>query len=163
MIKVILFSLVFLFASHAYSEVDNDQWQDTGETYVDLINQGFEVKGYDMTNFKDEMGTEKSSNVTGYGVGFDFTYFYKNSEIKYGLDVNALRTSLYDFTPFGIAVSENDDNSEFSGYVNYKYKNTRFVIEPGIALQKYSSGASFEPRLGIKYIVTEYYILIKTN
>ena len=56
MIKVILFSLVLLFASLAYSEVDNDQWQDTGETYVDLINQGFEVKGYDMTNFKDEMG-----------------------------------------------------------------------------------------------------------
>ena len=56
MIKVILFSLVLLFASHAYSEADNDQWQDTGETYVDLINQGFEVKGYDMTNFKDEMG-----------------------------------------------------------------------------------------------------------
>ena len=56
MIKVILFSLVLLFARHAYSEVDNDQWQDTGETYVDLINQGFEVKGYDMTNFKDEMG-----------------------------------------------------------------------------------------------------------
>ena len=56
MLKVTLFLLVLLFSSHVYSEVDNDQWQDTGETYVDLINQGFEVKGYDMTNFKDEMG-----------------------------------------------------------------------------------------------------------
>ena len=56
MIYVFLFWLVLLFACHAYSEADNDQWQDTGETYVDLINQGFEVKGYDMTNFKDEMG-----------------------------------------------------------------------------------------------------------
>tara|TARA_B100000029_G_C17054538_1_gene770806 strand:+ start:50 stop:373 length:324 start_codon:yes stop_codon:yes gene_type:complete len=56
MLKVTLFLLVLLFSSHLYSEVDNDQWQDTGETYVDLINQGFEVKGYDMTNFKDEMG-----------------------------------------------------------------------------------------------------------
>lgn len=107
-------------------------------------------------NFKDNFGKEKSSLITGYGVGFDFTYFYKNSQIRYGLDVHALTTSLSTFNTLNIPINQNENSSEVSGYVNYKYKATRFILEPGLRVQRYSSGTSFEPRLGIKYIVTEY-------
>ena len=100
---------------------------------------------------------ERYSNITGYGVGFDFTYFYKNSELKYGIDINALKTEYS--IPSEIKNKEEEENqntSEFSGYVNYKYKTNRFIFEPGFRLQRYGTYAtSAEPRLGLKYIAND--------
>ncbi|MEE2953666.1 MAG: TonB-dependent receptor, partial [Bacteroidota bacterium] len=110
-------------------------------------------------NEKNEDGNEleKYSNITGYGVGFDFTYFYKNSELKYGLDVNALETNYS--IPGALSndpKKEDQSTSEFSGYINYKYKTNRFILEPGFRLQRYGTYAtSAEPRIGLKYIVNE--------
>ena len=38
------------------SETDIDQWQDDNKTYYDLIQEGFEVKAYDITNLKVQNG-----------------------------------------------------------------------------------------------------------
>jgi len=55
--KKIFFIILFVFITGIVkADADSDQWQDTGETYIDLINTGFEVKAYDMTNFKDDQG-----------------------------------------------------------------------------------------------------------
>ena len=55
--KIIITLLFFLFLSNsALAEIEIDQWQDTKKTYVDLIEKGFEVKAYDMTNFNDDQG-----------------------------------------------------------------------------------------------------------
>ena len=49
----------------------------------------------------------------------------------------------------------NENNSEFSAYVNYQYNADRFILEPGLRLQKYTLGTSPEPRLGIKYLASD--------
>ena len=55
--KIFLVFFVFLLINFTVlAKTDNDQWKDTGETYIELIEKGFEVKGYDMTNFKDDHG-----------------------------------------------------------------------------------------------------------
>tara|TARA_Y100000590_G_scaffold455400_1_gene603980 strand:- start:4 stop:336 length:333 start_codon:yes stop_codon:yes gene_type:complete len=58
--KKVLFTFyfVFLFTSFnsAIADSDNDQWIDKKQTYYELIQDGYEVKAYDITNFKDSMG-----------------------------------------------------------------------------------------------------------
>ena len=58
MFKKILF-FIFLFnilLNSSFAEENIDQWRDYNKTYIDLIEEGFEVKAYDMTNFKDDQG-----------------------------------------------------------------------------------------------------------
>ena len=48
---------IFIFFSFiAFADADIDQWQDTTKTYKDLIDEGFEVKSYDMNTITIENG-----------------------------------------------------------------------------------------------------------
>ena len=50
-----LFVCAFLSLS-VHGEPNIDQWIDDNKTYYDLIQEGFEIKAYDMSNFKDSLG-----------------------------------------------------------------------------------------------------------
>lgn len=39
-----------------FAEAETDQWQDSKKTYYDLIQEGFEVKAYDITNVDVQNG-----------------------------------------------------------------------------------------------------------
>ena len=52
---VTLFFIIFI-SSFAIADPSIDQWEDSEKTYLDLIQEGFEVKGYDVSNFKDVQG-----------------------------------------------------------------------------------------------------------
>ena len=45
-----------LFSFATLADADIDQWQDSDKTYYDLIQKGFEVKAYDITNIKIQNG-----------------------------------------------------------------------------------------------------------
>ena len=48
---------IFLFLSFpVFAEVDIDQWQDSDKTYYELIEEGFEVKAYEVTNIEAQNG-----------------------------------------------------------------------------------------------------------
>ena len=55
-----LLSNVFLcfsiFSFSALAEMDIDQWEDSDKTYAELINNGFEVKGYDTSHIQIKNG-----------------------------------------------------------------------------------------------------------
>ena len=44
------------FSFLTLAEVDIDQWQDSDKTYNDLVNEGFEVKAYDINTITSENG-----------------------------------------------------------------------------------------------------------
>ena len=49
--------LIFIFYNTSiFAEVDTDQWQDSNLTYKDLIDQGFEVKAYDINTITTDVG-----------------------------------------------------------------------------------------------------------
>ena len=52
-------SIVFIMSFFSFltlAEVDIDQWQDSDKTYNDLVNEGFEVKAYDINTITSENG-----------------------------------------------------------------------------------------------------------
>tara|TARA_Y100001970_G_C13831660_1_gene650031 strand:+ start:80 stop:409 length:330 start_codon:yes stop_codon:yes gene_type:complete len=54
--KILIILLALFFCNSVLADPDNDQWKDSDKTYLDLINEGYEVKAYDMNNFKDSTG-----------------------------------------------------------------------------------------------------------
>ena len=55
LIKIIV-ALFFTFPSLVFANPNLDQWLDTEKTYKDLINEGFEVKSYSISDIQTGNG-----------------------------------------------------------------------------------------------------------
>jgi len=129
-----------------------------------LIEGRFNVSNYAIslaernpyTNIVDTSKGRKS-NVNNFTLGFDFKYFKKDDEIKYGIEISGFRTDFNFKNSVGRVVQQIDNTTQLSGYVDYKIVRNRFVINPGFRLQYYASlgDISPEPRLGIKINASE--------
>ena len=119
-----------------------------------LIEGNFAFSNYGIT-MKEAASPLRSSEIVGFNLGFDFTYFLSKGKIKYGFDVLGFETDFTTYNSVNSIIEQDENTSEFSAYVNYQYTSTRFIIEPGLRIQKYTLGFSPEPRLGMKYNATE--------
>ena len=55
--RIINIIFIFIFCNFAaLAEIDIDQWQDSDKTYRDLVDDGFEVKAYDINTITSENG-----------------------------------------------------------------------------------------------------------
>lgn len=110
------------------------------------------------TKFQEVGSFERESQIQGSDLGFDFTYFLKNEgRIDYGLNLNVFGTNFLTYNEAGSKIQADNSSTEIGAYFNYKYVNTRFVIQPGLRVQAYASlgTISVEPRIGIKYNATD--------
>lgn len=101
---------------------------------------------------------ERSSSIAGADLGFDFTYFQKNeSQLDIGVNINGFQTNYLTYNELGRKIDDENFTFEVGSYVNYKIIRGRWVFQPGFRAQAYASRGviSPEPRLGIKYNMTE--------
>ncbi len=122
-----------------------------------LVEGNFAFSNYD-TEQTNVGAKPKLSSIGGFNSGLDFTYFLEGeSQIKYGIEVLGYGNTLNFYTPSNIRISHNDNTTEFAGYIKYKHVGTRFLFEPSVRYHSYTSlgESSFEPRLGLKYNLTE--------
>lgn len=109
-------------------------------------------------SLEENMLQPRTSSIFGFDLGFDFTYFLKNSsELAYGINVGGFNTNFETFNELGRRIGDENFTVEVGAYVNYRMVRKRFVIEPGMRAQYYASlgTVSPEPRLGVKYNATE--------
>ena len=122
-----------------------------------LVEGNFAFSNYD-TEQTNVGAKPKLSSINGFNSGLDFTYFLEGeSQIKYGIEVLGFGNTLNFYTPSNILVDHNDNTTEFAGFVKYKFVGTRLLLEPSVRYHSYTSlgESSFEPRLGLKYNLTE--------
>jgi hypothetical protein len=149
-----------------YSSLTNYSWKSNGfgSNFV-LIPSGSTmlVEGnFAFSSYETEQGSvggkPKNSSIGGFNTGLDFTYFLEGeNQVKYGIEVLGFGNTLSFYTPSNIKVSHNDNTTEFAGYVKYKHVGTRLLMEPSLRYHSYTSlgESSLEPRLGLKYNLTE--------
>ena len=121
-----------------------------------IISGVFTVSGYN-SHIEEADRLPRTSGISGYFAGLNFTNFGRNNEFKYGLELNGFRTE-FEFVNFkGVSIDKNDNTTEISTYAKWKYRAGPLVLEPGVRLQYYQSlgDASLEPRFGMKYNITE--------
>lgn len=108
-------------------------------------------------SLKDNTSPERYSTISGFNGGFDFKYFQKRNEIKYGIEVIGYSTD-YSFTnAASLNVQQVENTTELAGYFTYKITAGRLLIEPGFRAHYYASLRNFspEPRLGAKFNINE--------
>ena len=119
-----------------------------------LIEGNFAYSSYNVS-FKEEALPLRESGINGYNIGIDFRYFQPKGQIKYGFDIHGFSTNFITYNAINTPITQDENTSEFSAYFNYQYNSTRWILESGIRLQKYTLGISPEPRLGLKYIISD--------
>ena len=156
----------FNYTDHVdYGDVADLGWKSTGAgTNFVLVPSGssvliegnFAYSDYKIT-LEERDGRERFSDIGGFNAGLNFSYFFGKDEMMYGIELLGFKTD-YKFTNvYGAAAGQTENTTELAAFLKYKKVSGKFVIEPGLRGNYYSSLAEFtlEPRLGVKFNVTE--------
>jgi hypothetical protein len=121
-----------------------------------LMNGHFAASNYEIRLQEDEL-EDRYSGVSGFNFGLDFKYALGENAVEYGLEVVGMETDFETFNAIGVKVGQQENTTEFAGYVDYRINNGDWIINPSLRMQYYSSIARFrpEPRIGVKYKANE--------
>jgi len=121
-----------------------------------IINGNFSFSNYDIGLVESD-DKPRTSGITSFNAGLNFTYFGKNSEANYGFEINGFRTEFEFINFLDLTIEQFENTTELAGFVKFKKQFGKLIIEPGIRAQLYASlnNFSFEPRLGLKYNIND--------
>ncbi len=117
---------------------------------------------YSNYSIQSQDGNEypRESEIAGFDAALNFTYFLKGfSELRYGLEFQAFSTVYKYESVFNTAIDETQYTTQAGGYVFYRKNfNDKVILEPSVRVMYYSSlnELSLEPRLGIKYNISDH-------
>jgi len=100
----------------------------------------------------------RKSDISEILGAFDFTFFGANSEFNYGLELRSVRTEFEFVNPFNIDIEEVQNTTELATFFKYKQNFAgKFIFQPSFRIHYYASqgNISYEPRLGLKYNITD--------
>lgn len=121
-----------------------------------IISGNVAASKYRIT-LKEEGLPDRFSGINGFNFALNFKYILGENEVKYGFEVVGFSTDFKTFNALGVNVQQEDHTTEIGAYVTYKFSWNKILFEPSFRAQYYGSLARFqpEPRIGIKYKVTE--------
>ena len=99
-----------------------------------------------------------NSSIGTFEANINFINYAGKDLFKYGINLLAFNTS-FDFNnAAAVEVSEQDFSTELGAFANYTKVINRWVLDPGFRVNYYASQSeiSYEPRLGIKYVLTDH-------
>lgn len=122
-----------------------------------LIRTNFSYSNYDIT-LQQADAQPRNSSIDGYNLGLSFLYFLGKDEFDYGVEVLGFNTDFNFYNSVGRHLYQEENTTELAGYMKYKHNFGKLLIEPGFRIQYYASlsAISPEPRLGMKYNLTDY-------
>jgi hypothetical protein len=147
-----------------YNDVSDYEWKSAGfgSSFVIvpagsavLLDGNFAYSQYKIS-LEEADAQPRNSLINNFNIALNFTYLLKKDELKYGLEVQGFKTD-FEYSNFlGSRVEQEENTTEFGAFVNYKKIWGKLVAEPGFRFQYYASLSelSLEPRLGLKYNLT---------
>ncbi|MEQ8325215.1 MAG: TonB-dependent receptor [Vicingaceae bacterium] len=98
----------------------------------------------------------RRSSINAFNAGMNFTNYVADDQVKYGFQIVGMGTEFDFINDIGRKIEQNQNTTELSGYFTYRINSGKFIIEPSLRLQYYSSLSEFspEPRVGMKYNVS---------
>jgi len=167
--KVNFFGFSFNDQVNNYKSISNFNWKSYGGGANFVVIPGKSpvlVEGnISYSNYVAELNEAnnkpRSSSIGGFNMGFNFSYFFGKNTLKYGVEVLGFKT-VFDYTKSnGININMTENTTELGLYIKYKWQMKKLIIEPSFRLQWYASLAEIspEPRLAIKYNVTDWFRL----
>ncbi|MFA4852975.1 MAG: hypothetical protein WC599_10690, partial [Bacteroidales bacterium] len=117
-----------------------------------LFQGNFAYSKYKIS-LKEANRDPRTSEVSGFNMGLNFTYYLGKNEVRWGIDMLGFKTIFNYFNSVNRKIEQNDNTTEIAGFIKYKWTAGKFLIEPSFRLQYYASlqTISPEPRLAVKY------------
>lgn len=160
----------------SYRTIQNYEWKSYGGGMKFAIVPGSSptlISGnVSYSNYRIELVdgslNPRSSEIGGFNMGLDFTYFLGKDKLKYGVEMKGFSTDFNFTNSLNRVITQAESTTEIAGYVTAKFQLgkirkgysgglevPRFIIVPGLRLHYYASlsNFSFEPRLSFKYNV----------
>lgn len=121
-----------------------------------LVEGNFAYSQYRI-NLTEGARPPRSSEIGGFNMGLNFTYFQGDNELKYGMEMLGFRTDFEFFNVLNRRISQSENTTEIAVFTKYKINTGKMIIEPGFRIHYYASLANIspEPRIGMKYNITD--------
>lgn len=121
-----------------------------------LISGNFAYSSY-TTGLQEIMNSPRKSSIDGFNGGLNFSYFFGDDELKYGMEVLGFHTDFTFVNASNLTLQQEAFTTELAGYLKYKIVKGLWVVEPSLRGHYYASLSEFspEPRLGIKFLANE--------
>ena len=122
-----------------------------------LVEGNFAYSKYDIALLEGEKKA-RTSSIDGFNMGLHFTYFIKDDEIKYGMEILGFSTKFNFFNEFDRSITQEENTTELAGYLKYRLTYGKLVFEPSFRGHYYAAFPKFspEPRMGLKYNITDF-------
>jgi len=126
------------------------------EATTTLIKGNFAYSNYKISLTEGEL-PPRTSEIGGFNLGLNFTYYVANDELNYGIEMQGFSTAFNFFNALNRQIILNQNTTELGGFVKYKKTIGKLLLEPSIRTQWYASLSTFspEPRLAAKYNITD--------
>ncbi len=148
-----------------YQQVADLGWKSTGFGVNSVLvptgtavlidwNLAYSNYGIDLVEADGRM---RSSDISGFNAGLNFSYFMGKDEFRYGVELLGFKTNYEISNVLGNPSGQQENTTEFAAFFKYKKIIKDLILEPGIRLNYYSSLSEFsaEPRLQFKYNVND--------
>ncbi len=153
----------------SYQALSNLNWRALGGgTNFILIPGGSSTimeGNFSISDYKIELSESdlppRTSGINNFDLGLRFKYFLGEDEFKYGINVSGFSSDFTFFNQYNLQIVQESTSTEIAGFLSYTARLGNLILEPSFRLHYYSSlsVASPEPRLGVKYNVTEFFRL----
>lgn len=122
-----------------------------------IMDGAISVTNYSI-GLQEADGNPRTSSISSYTAGLNFNYFGADNQLTYGFEFTGFNTDFQFRNLFDVTISQRDFTTELAGYFKYKQRLGGLILEPGFRVHYYASQAtvSLEPRLGLKYNITDY-------
>ncbi len=150
-----------------FTDFSNLNWQNSGvgSNFVlvplasnILVEGDFSYSSYDIEFSEGGSAGVRRSHIGGFNAGMSFTYFLGDNEVKWGFEGIGFETDFEFFNTLGRKIEQQQFTTEIAGYVKYKHiLFDRIILDPSFRIHYYASltTPSFEPRLGLKYNISD--------
>ena len=114
------------------------------------------VSNYGISLIEDN--DPRTSDIREILGAFDFTFYGSISEFNYGIEIRSVRTEFEFTNPFNIKIDNTQNTTELATYFKFKQNfSNKVIFQPSVRFHYYASQSnlSIEPRLGLKYNITD--------
>ncbi|MDD3878355.1 MAG: TonB-dependent receptor plug domain-containing protein, partial [Bacteroidales bacterium] len=149
----------------SYRDFSDFEWHNSGvgtnfilipESSSTLIKGNFAYSNY-LISLTESNLPPRTSEINGFNLGLNFTYFLVDDEINYGIEMLGFQTVFDFFNSVNRKIIQKQNTTELAGYVKYKKTIGNLLLEPSFRAHYYASLSTFspEPRLAAKYNINE--------
>jgi len=148
-----------------YNALADFNWKSTGFGTNFIVVPGsspmlmegiFAYSKYDIT-MEDKDKLPKQSEINGFNLGLNFTYFIGKDQFKYGIELQGFKTEFNFYNAVKRQLKQEENTTEIAGFLKYKSTVSNFLFEPSLRFQYYASLSemSLEPRFAMKYLASD--------